>query len=195
MKRLAEALAKNPSLEVLDFNDNNLGKGEAALIFSKTIALLPKLRVLNLGDCMLDAKSASAIIQALCNHTTIEELNLCFSEIGDDVVKLLVDCVVKKSPNLRHLDINGNELHSPGLKVLKETLKALHKENALGSLSDNEGTEEEPGSDLESEPESTDEALKSPPIPGSTASTPQKIGASADIQIEEIIGQVEKLTI
>jgi len=150
MQRLAEALAKNPNLEVIDVNDNNIGKGDAASSFAKTIASLSKLRIVNLGDCMMDAKSAAKVIHALSNHSTLEELNLNFCEIDDATVELLVEAVVKKSPNLRLLEINGNELHTKGLNAVKRALAALGKEKALGSLSDNEGSDsDDDGEDSE----------------------------------------------
>lgn len=105
MKRLAAALEKNPNLQVLDLNDNNMGSSEVAAALTTAIGSLRKLRVLNFGDCLLTAKSTSKIIQALSTHTELEELNLNFSEINDAMCDQLIEAVVKKSPKLSLLEV------------------------------------------------------------------------------------------
>lgn len=77
---LAKALRHNLDLEELNLYDNNIGKKGAPEMF-ETIKLLKNLRVLNLGDCMLEKKEVTALVGILKSLNTLVELVCCFSKV------------------------------------------------------------------------------------------------------------------
>eukprot|EP01128_Nolandella_sp_AFSM9_P005300 TRINITY_DN2537_c0_g1_i2.p1 TRINITY_DN2537_c0_g1~~TRINITY_DN2537_c0_g1_i2.p1 ORF type:complete len:366 (-),score=83.71 TRINITY_DN2537_c0_g1_i2:82-1071(-) len=121
MRAIATSLADNPLLEVLDVNDNNIGP-EGAAVFAEILPQLKKLRVLDLGDTMLEGESISVIAEALKDHTTLEFVNFNYSEIDDDVAEEIADKIIKNNKNLKTLWLDGNELHTAGLKAIQDAL-------------------------------------------------------------------------
>jgi len=133
---LAQAFEHNPDLEEIDLEDNNIGKKGAPSII-RSLDKLPKLRKVNFGDCLIPSDSSAQIVKKLKTRTTLEELNLCFSELKDFVVPDLVE-LVQNNPNLKKLELNGNHFSSDKVKELKAAMKRLERVDVLGTFSDNE---------------------------------------------------------
>lgn len=130
---VCKALAGKTCLQALDMNDNNF-KDEGVTALLASMPDWSALHSLNLGDCMLDGRVAEVLATLADSCPLLEELDLSYDDIGEDEEALLVE-LVKKLPNLRLLNVNGNCLKPDTVTAIKE---ALANEDALGSLSDNE---------------------------------------------------------
>jgi Ran GTPase-activating protein 1 len=148
MISLAKALKDNNNLEELNLYDNNIGKKSGATEMITAISGMKRLKLLNLGDCMLGIKAVTALAKVLKTMNTLEELDLSYDGVNDDTVKVLQE-VIENNPNLRVLNLNGNHMTSNGIKEIKKSLEKVDKSNALMTLSDNdsEASEDESSDD------------------------------------------------
>ncbi len=142
---LLAGLAKCHDLEVLDLQDNTFTlKGAKAL--AEALPSWSRLRVLNVGDCMLTAKGCLEVINALrsSDHPDLEILNLQYNEMNESGALALAG-VVKKYTKLKQLEVNGNcfDAEGAGADAIRSTLEGMNAEDVLGSLSDMEEEEEE----------------------------------------------------
>lgn len=150
---ILKGLSKNSALEVLDLQDNTFTEvGSKAL--GDSLSSWSKLKVLNIGDCLLKAKGAVDVALALkeSHPKYLEELILTYNEIDTEAALLLADAL-KNFKNLKKLDLNGNnfEADSVAADKIKRALEATGTEDALGSMSDMEilSDEEEEDEDVD----------------------------------------------
>lgn len=143
---LMAGLSACPELEILDLQDNTFSvKGSRAL--AKALPHWPKLKRLNIGDCMLKSQGCLAIIEAFKNsrHPDLEYLNLQYNEINEEVTKALAG-ILKLFPKLKKIELNGNWFceDSEAVDALREALDELGLDSdVLGSLSDMEEEDSE----------------------------------------------------
>ena len=147
---LLQGLMTCTELEILDLQDNTFttsgGRALAAALPAWT-----KLKKLNVGDCMLEAKGCLALIDALKSSTIpdLEVLNLQYNEMNEDGARALA-LILQRFPKLVQLELNGNCFaeDGDGADAVRDALESMDKSEALGTLSDME--EEESDEEVES---------------------------------------------
>lgn len=101
----------------------------------------PRLRVLNIGDCLLKAKGCLTFIAALAvsDNMQLEVLNLQYNEMREDGALALAK-VLKRFPKLKSLEVNGNQFEEDGegAEAIREALREMDTEDVLGTMSDME---------------------------------------------------------
>ncbi|KAI0219254.1 Ran GAP Rna1, partial [Massospora cicadina] len=137
---LMGAFSSLKNLEILDLQDNTfIETGSYAL--SSVLSNWPKLRILNVGDCLLKAKGGMILAEALIQvkPKNLEELILTYNEINEEGALKLAEAV-KHLKQLKRLELNGNnfEQDSAATEAIRSSLLGNDSEEALGSLSDME---------------------------------------------------------
>ncbi|XP_019856319.1 PREDICTED: ran GTPase-activating protein 1-like [Amphimedon queenslandica] len=151
---LARALKKNPHLRVLNLSDNTFTEDGSALM-ADVIPSLQELEVINFGECLVRSKGAVAIAEAVKDgHQMLRELWLSYNELDINSGAAIVSALSNKS-QLAVLDLNGNAFGEEGVERIQEMMEAAGLEQALQSLSDDEGeeTEDEDGESNKEEEE------------------------------------------
>jgi Ran GTPase-activating protein 1 len=170
--RLLDGLAGCGDLEHLDLQDNTFTEFGARGL-AKNIHKWPKLRHLNVGDCMLSAVGSLALFETInALHSAegsvpffkdLEVLNLQYNEI-DQKAALYLATILDKFPRLKKLEVNGNCFaeDSVAADAIKDALERLGKTDALGTMSDMEESDSEAEEDDEggSDEEDADELAK-----------------------------------
>ncbi|NXO45452.1 RAGP1 protein, partial [Locustella ochotensis] len=154
---LAQAFAINPLLKVINLNDNTFTE-KGAVAMAETLKALRQIEVINFGDCLVRSKGAVAIADAVKEGLhKLKELNLSFCEIKRDAALTVAEAIEDKT-ELEKLDLNGNCLGEEVCEQLHEILEGFNMASVLGSLSDDEGDEEdEDEGDEEDEDEGDEE--------------------------------------
>ncbi|CAL1543294.1 unnamed protein product [Lymnaea stagnalis] len=149
---LAEAIAANPKLKHLNLNDNTFtAKGAEAI--AKALPRLEDLEVINFGDCLIRTEGAKAVANVLRNsHTNLKELILSGNEISKSGAIEIVESLEEKK-SLQKLDLDANNFGEEGCEDIKSLIESIGLQEALGSLSGDEGSEDEEGEDDEEEDE------------------------------------------
>ncbi|KAJ9061518.1 Ran GAP Rna1 [Entomophthora muscae] len=137
---LMEGISSLKNLEILDLQDNTFVE-EGSYALSSVLSNWPKIRVLNVGDCLLKAKGALSLFDALISvkPAELEELILTYNEVSEKGAFKLAEAV-KHLKKLGKLELNGNnfEEDSAAAKSIKDALLEAGLEDTLGSLSDME---------------------------------------------------------
>ncbi|KAG7189790.1 hypothetical protein KM043_017452 [Ampulex compressa] len=161
---LANGLAVNPKLRILNLNDNTVRtKGARAL--ASILPNFQNLEQLNLGDCLLKTKGALILAKALGvkgNHPSLREVVLSFNEIHARAAVPLAQAMADKA-SLMSLQLDGNAFGENGRAALRQYLKDSQKIDALGSLAEDnsEDEDEDEESSSEGEEDEDDDFLKS----------------------------------
>ena len=136
---LAKAIAANPNLKHLNLNDNTFTV-QGAEAMAKALPKLTQLEVINFGDCLVRTDGAKAIVKVI--GSGVKELILSGNEIsklgGLEVVQSLAG-----KTSLVKIDLNANNLGDEGCEEVKAAMQAIGLEDALASLSDDEGSDNE----------------------------------------------------
>jgi len=108
---------------------------------SKALGNLRNLEYLNLGDCLLKSKGAVLIARSISELKNLKEVILSFNEIdynaGIEISKILIN----HKNTLKLLDLNGNKFGQDGVVDIRQILEPV--KNALNTLSEDEGSDEE----------------------------------------------------
>ncbi|KAH9489033.1 Ran GTPase-activating protein 1 [Bulinus truncatus] len=141
---LAEAIAANPKLKHLNLNDNTFtAKGAEAI--AKALPKVEDLEVINFGDCLIRTEGARALAGVLKKcHNNLQELILSGNEISKDGAVDVVESLEEK-PTLKKLDLDANNFGEDGCEDVKSLVESLGFKDVLGSLSGDEGSEDEDG--------------------------------------------------
>ncbi|XP_051548347.1 NACHT, LRR and PYD domains-containing protein 12-like [Myxocyprinus asiaticus] len=153
---LALALRSNPShLRLLDLSENKLGDSGVKLLFAGLNIPPWKLEILCLRYCGVTNEGCDALASALrSNPSHLRELDLSGNELGDLGVTLLstglenphckleilrlrycgvtdegcpaLASALSNPSHLRELDLSGNKLGDPGVKLLSAGLENPH---------------------------------------------------------------------
>lgn len=131
---IQHGLAACTLLETLDLQDNTFtalaGKTLASVVPTWTL-----LRDLGVGDCLLSARGAVALGDALAKggNKKLEVLRLQFNEIDAKGVKALVAAATGTAlPRLRRVELNGNKFpeEDPSIENLSTILSQRKEEHA-----------------------------------------------------------------
>lgn len=134
---LHEGLRHARGLQVVDLQDNTFtAAGSGAL--AAVVPGWPSLRELGVGDCLLSARGAIRLAQALAagNNQAVETLRLQYNEITAAAVQQLLHAAHAALPLLRRIELNGNRFFEddPPVTELRELLHA--RRARLGSPDD-----------------------------------------------------------
>ncbi|GFN77759.1 ran GTPase-activating protein 1 [Plakobranchus ocellatus] len=150
---LADAISTNLQLQHLNLSDNTFTvKGAQAI--AKVLPKLDNLEVINFGDCLLRTEGAQAIAQVL-THQKLKELVLSGNEITKDGAFDVIQSL-ETIQTLKKLDLDANNLGEEGCEEVKALLDNIGLLDALGSLSGDEGSEDE-DEDAENEDDDDEE--------------------------------------
>ena len=98
---------------------------------AKTIPHMSQLETLNLGgNPGINRGGAVAVVSALCDHQVLKELNLSYTNIGEEDCKQIAS-LLSRSQTLEKLDIGSNSLTSDNIHII---LNGLHKNSSLKHL-------------------------------------------------------------
>ncbi|RUS70219.1 hypothetical protein EGW08_022021 [Elysia chlorotica] len=145
---LAEAIGCNARLQHLNLNDNTF-TARGAQAIAKALPKLTNLQVINFGDCLIRTEGARAIAGVLkTGLSNLQELYLSGNEITKEGAMDVVESL-ENTQHLKTLDLNANNLGEEGCEDLKAMMESIGLQDALGSLSDDEGSEDEDNNDNE----------------------------------------------
>eukprot|EP01015_Nassula_variabilis_P001574 TRINITY_DN1084_c0_g1_i23.p1 TRINITY_DN1084_c0_g1~~TRINITY_DN1084_c0_g1_i23.p1 ORF type:complete len:324 (+),score=72.25 TRINITY_DN1084_c0_g1_i23:66-1037(+) len=144
MKNLLEALKSTTKLEALDVQDNYIIEGSVDALIS-IIYNSEKLKVINVSDCNISEDSNERIIEALeATNLKFEKFGYNYNELNDsDLAKRFLNVLVTENPNLKRLDIKGNDFSKNTKKYYQETLKAANKLQVLSRFESDDEEEED----------------------------------------------------
>ncbi|GFQ90634.1 ran GTPase-activating protein 1 [Trichonephila clavata] len=156
IKAISDAFKSNPNLKVINLEDNSLTE-EGAQCIAECLPSLKKLEMLNLGDCLVrtgGAMALSAILENECPE--IRNINLGFNEIDVEGGEAIVEAMEYKN-NLETLILNGNNFGEDGCQCIQRIMTELGKIDSLGSLSEDEGENDDEEDDDDENYEDIDE--------------------------------------
>ncbi|KAH3830310.1 ran GTPase-activating protein 1-like [Dreissena polymorpha] len=139
---LAGAFQHNPNLRILNLNDNTF-TAVGAKSMAKVLPSLQNLEVINFGDCLIRTEGARAIAKAITDgHKKLKELVLSGNEISKDAASCLAE-VIENKDHLEKLDLDSNMFGEEGIELIRESIESIGKLDVLGSLSGDEGSDDE----------------------------------------------------
>jgi len=157
-------------IEVLDLQDNTFKKvtdddeeilegenGSSAL--ANALPSWPKLKVLNVGDCLLGKKGGKIVSALASGFNDLEEINFTYGELVEKDALELSKCI-PKLPNLKKIELDGNCFSATGkaVEAIKQALEDCNlDEDVLGELEDMDYDSEEEESEDENNEESDDD--------------------------------------
>ncbi|KAI4717430.1 RNI-like protein [Aureobasidium sp. EXF-10727] len=158
---LQNGLSKCSALEVLDLQDNTFtAMGGRAL--ADVIANWSVIKELGVGDCLLSARGAVMLAEALKpgNNKTLQTLRLQYNEIDAKGVEAL--CKVAQTdalPALQRVELNGNKFseEDANVEAVKTMLDERREENAPDVDEDDETWGIDELDDLEEDSDDEDE--------------------------------------
>jgi len=168
---LAGAIAANPRLKHLNLNDNTFTSRGAEAI-AKALPKLTQLEVMNFGDCLVRTDGARAIVKVI--GSGLKELILSGNEINKSGGVEVAEALEGKN-SLVKVDLNANGFGEEGCEEVRAVMQAIGLEDALASLSDDEGSDDEDddeegdgdddyGEDEEPEEESEGDVIDDPKL-------------------------------
>ena len=143
---LCAALSTCAHLTSLDLSDNTIGSGEGADALAKCVGAMRHARTLRLGDLGLEAEGVAKVCAGILASASsksemlaLEELDLSFNEIGAEDGARALSALLARTPKLRVLQLECNELSSAGVAIVVAPLAAAsHADIASLTLLDNE---------------------------------------------------------
>ncbi|PVD34310.1 hypothetical protein C0Q70_05581 [Pomacea canaliculata] len=160
---LVDAISVNTNLRVLNLNDNTF-TATGAKEMAKVLPKLQNLEVVNFGDCLVRTEGAKALAVALKDsHSKLKELILSGNEIKQPGALSVAECVSNKD-NLKLVDLNANQLGDEGVELVRDSMEAVGKLNALASFSDDEGCSEDEEGDEPPEEDTEGEVNEDPEL-------------------------------
>ncbi|KAG8879640.1 hypothetical protein FRB97_001551 [Tulasnella sp. 331] len=139
VEALAKGLSGCPDLEVFDLQDNTFTeRGSRAVALA--LPSWPKLRELNLSDCLLKPKGGLALgtvfVQGV--NPNLQVLKLAYGEFDSGTIDLIAKAIKDYWPHLRVLELNGNvaDPEDECITNVKDALEGHGQEDALDDLDD-----------------------------------------------------------
>ncbi|KAI8084690.1 uncharacterized protein BX664DRAFT_267003 [Halteromyces radiatus] len=160
IKTIVQGLSKCSDLYHLDLQDNTFtSKGSQAL--ASALTHWPKLKVLNVGDCLLGKSGGVALAEALelGNNVELTHLHLQYNEISAAAVTVLAGAIKTHLKELIHLELNGNRFDADEdeAKAIIDALAYWDHEDALDELDDMEELDSDEEEEEEEEEEEDEE--------------------------------------
>lgn len=159
---LAKGLAKNPTLESIDFQDNAFTVGEDLAgieAWSEALSSWPELHTLNLSDCIISTEGeVPSLLTALVggSNPKLKKLQLQNNNLETASFKLLAGVIGTTLKNIQRLELQWNEVEEDDEHI--ETLSDSLKQRG-GKLIATEEDEEEDEQE-EGEEETAEEEIK-----------------------------------
>jgi len=171
---LLNKLKSCKEIEILDLQDNTFKKvtdddeeilegenGSSAL--ANALSSWPKLKILNVGDCLL-GKKGGKIVEALSNgFNDLEEINFTYGELVEKDALALSKCI-PKLPNIKKIELDGNCFSATGnaVEAIKQALEDCNlDEDVLGELEDMDyDSDEEDEDDIDDDVDNIADNLK-----------------------------------
>ncbi|OAE25503.1 hypothetical protein AXG93_1543s1190 [Marchantia polymorpha subsp. ruderalis] len=136
---LCQALQAGKSLRRIDIRDNMFGP-QVGIALSKTLTLHPDLVEVYLGDIGMEDEGVTALAKALTGCLpNLRVLDLGGNEIGPKSAPFLADCIKTKQA-LISLNLAENELKDKGAVIICGAIKEGHTSLKELDLSSNELT-------------------------------------------------------
>ncbi|XP_062895928.1 NACHT, LRR and PYD domains-containing protein 12-like isoform X2 [Mobula hypostoma] len=121
---LNATLGGNPSLTVLNLNNNKLEDSGVKLVSAALKKSRCKLQELGLRDVGLTDSGAKDLASALSTNRSLMELNLNDNKLGDSGVKLVSEVLKKANCKIQKLWLRDVGLTNPGAKDLASALSS-----------------------------------------------------------------------
>ncbi|XP_068732911.1 protein NLRC3-like [Montipora capricornis] len=132
---LADAMATNSTVTLLDLSFNEVGDSGAAAL-AKAIEVNSTLTELDLSRNRIGISGADALAKAMRSNSTLTSLDLSYNEIGDSGVDELAQAM-RSNSTLTYLSLNGNEIGDSGAVALAKAME-INSSLTYLYLSDNE---------------------------------------------------------
>lgn len=146
IKAIADAFKSNLNLKAINLEDNSLTE-EGARCIAQCLPSLQGLEILNLGDCLVRTGGALVLANALDKACpAIRNINLGFNELDVEGGDAIIEAMEHKD-KLEILTLNGNNFGEEGCQFIKEKMLEIGKLESLGSLSEDEGENDEDDDD------------------------------------------------
>merc|ERR1712127_1066250 len=117
---------------------------------AKALSKCRNLKYINFGDCLLRRRGSLILTRALVQSPEIKEIILSYNEISlENGIEISI-LLAQKMKKLELLDLNGNKFGEDGILEILKILEPIG-EQAISTLSDDEGTggEEDSGDEEE----------------------------------------------
>ena len=194
---LAGGLAANPNLRHLDLQDNTFA-AEGGKAFARELnkGAWPRLRVLNLSDCVIGEEGeVSPVVEALSKglHKELEMLQLQNDNLEAAEFALLAG-VVGKLPALKRVEAQWNEVEEDDESVAA-LLTALRKQGGKLIMNDEEEEEEEEKEEEKEEKEEEKPAVALAAAPTKVEVVAEKAKTTADGAADALAELFEKVSI
>ncbi|BGP29835.1 Ran GAP Rna1 [Rhodotorula toruloides] len=161
IEAIVKGLQKNPGLQWLDLQDNTATeKGSKAI--AESLPFWPKLRILNLSDCLLRPRGGLSIFTTLLSGSNplLTSLKLQSNELDTRAITQLAAAIALHGEHLTDLELNGNygvDGTEEEYEKVREALGKWDHEDALDELDELEEPEEEEEEESEEEAEAEEE--------------------------------------
>lgn len=152
---LADAFKVNSKLRHLNLSDNTFTE-RGSISMAQAIPSLQNLEVINFEDCLMRTDGVKALAKALKNsHKKLKVLKLSGNEISRRGAEAITEAVVTKD-ELELLELNANQLGEDGVEAVRGMLDTYGKLDLLGSMSDDEGSDDDEDDNNEEGEETVD---------------------------------------
>ncbi|ODV78502.1 RNI-like protein [Suhomyces tanzawaensis NRRL Y-17324] len=192
-KLIEQGLASNKKLKVVDLQDNTITT-PGAVKLADSLGNWPELVELNLNDCLLKNKGSLNLVESLnagAPKTSITTLRLQYNELEEDSLKVLVEAVKEKLPNLKVLELNGNRFEEDSEFV--EQINEVFEERGYGELDELDELEELDSDEEDEDDEDEDDQLEDDlDLNELEANLAGKLEEHGDSNVDEIADELSK---
>lgn len=193
---LREGLGGCKSLEVLDLQDNTFTvTGSTAL--AEVVGGWTNLTELGVGDCLLGARGAVTVFEALgeVENAKLQTLRAQYNDIDISGVSALLRSTKARLTSLRRIELNGNnfaegESAIEGLRILLEErrVEAGGGEDAWGLALESDAESDEDGDEEEEEDQEREEKAEGV----LTQAEEANVGQKRDAHVDELADRLDK---
>ncbi|KAK4705153.1 Ran GTPase-activating protein 1, partial [Phenoliferia sp. Uapishka_3] len=163
IEAIVKGLRNNGDLEILDLQDNTATeRGSRAIAAS--LPSWPKLKTLNLSDCLLRPRGGVSVMQALSrgSNPLLTTLRLQSNELDSRAIGILATAISLHLGSLTSLELNGNygESEDECYVAVGKALAHWGHDDAMDELDELEERESEDEAEEDEEVEDEDEEVE-----------------------------------